>query len=40
MGVSYDRPTPANRERLPAWLNAEGTREQYRAGVPAEQIRA
>jgi pimeloyl-ACP methyl ester carboxylesterase len=35
----WSDPTPENRERLPEWLNAEGTREQYTAGVPAEQIR-
>jgi pimeloyl-ACP methyl ester carboxylesterase len=34
----WREPTPENRERLPEWLNAEGTREQYTAGVPAEQI--
>jgi pimeloyl-ACP methyl ester carboxylesterase len=31
-------PTPENRARLPEWLNAEGTREQYTAGLPAEQL--
>lgn len=31
-------PTQENRERLPGWLNAQGTREQYTAGVPAEQV--
>jgi pimeloyl-ACP methyl ester carboxylesterase len=31
-------PTPENRQRLPEWLNAEGTREQYTAGLPAELI--
>lgn len=35
----WREPTPENRQRLPEWLNAEGTREQYTAGVPAEQIR-
>ena len=35
----WHEPTPANRARLPDWLNAEGTRDQYTAGVPAEQIR-
>jgi pimeloyl-ACP methyl ester carboxylesterase len=32
-------PTLENRKRLPEWLNAEGTREQYTAGIPAELIR-
>ena len=34
----WREPTQANRERLPDWLNAQGTREQYAAGVPAERI--
>jgi len=34
----WDHPTRENREKLPEWLNAEGTRQQYVAGVPAEQI--
>ena len=34
----WREPTQANRERMPDWLNARGTREQYTAGAPAEQI--
>ena len=34
----WREPTPENRKRLPEWLNAKGTREQYTAGVPDEQI--
>lgn len=35
----WREPTPENRKRLPEWLNAEGTRAQYTAGVPDELIR-
>jgi pimeloyl-ACP methyl ester carboxylesterase len=45
LGPSWDtakaywrEPTPENRKRLPEWLNAEGTREQYTAGIPDELI--
>lgn len=45
LGPSWDTarawwrdPTPENRARLPEWLDAEGTREQYTAGIPAKQI--
>lgn len=34
----WRKPTPANREKLRAWFNPEGTRLQYIAGVPEEQI--
>lgn len=34
----WDSPTKENRDRLPEWLNAEGTRQQYVAGVPEEQL--
>ena len=34
----WREPTPANRDRLRAWLNAEGIRLQYVAGVPEAQV--
>ncbi|NLR67592.1 alpha/beta hydrolase [Chitinophaga varians] len=34
----WDNPTAANRAQLPEWLNAEGTRQQYVAGVPEDQL--
>jgi pimeloyl-ACP methyl ester carboxylesterase len=34
----WREPTPANRDRLRGWLNAEGIRLQYVAGVPEAQI--
>jgi len=34
----WNNPTKENREKLPEWLNAEGTRQQYVAGVPEEQL--
>lgn len=34
----WDHPTKENKDKLPEWLNAEGTRQQYIAGVPENQI--
>ncbi|MBC9909393.1 alpha/beta fold hydrolase [Chitinophaga varians] len=34
----WDSPTAANKAQLPEWLNAEGTRQQYVAGVPEAQL--
>jgi len=34
----WDNPTRENREKLPEWLNAEGTRQQYVAGIPEDQL--
>ncbi len=34
----WDNPTKENRDKLPEWLNAEGTRQQYVAGIPDSQI--
>jgi pimeloyl-ACP methyl ester carboxylesterase len=34
----WREPTPENRRRLPEWLTAQGTQEQYTAGIPPEQI--
>lgn len=34
----WQEPTEENRRRIPEWLDAEGTRRQYTAGVPEEQL--
>ncbi|HEX2249166.1 MAG TPA: alpha/beta hydrolase [Gemmatimonadales bacterium] len=34
----WQHPTPVNREQLRGWLDAEGVRQQYVAGVPARLL--
>jgi pimeloyl-ACP methyl ester carboxylesterase len=34
----WDNPTKENKDKLPEWLNEEGTRQQYLAGVPENQV--
>src|SRR5690606_30176175 len=34
----WDNPIKENKGKLPEWLNAEGTCQQYLAGVPENQI--
>lgn len=34
----WDNPTEENKAKLPEWLNEEGTKQQYLAGIPEEQV--